>query len=97
MAKQPTPQGISALLKNAGHKRSEGAYNDGYVANKYRDGVAVMYEAGVGHPGGTAAQVREHEMLNAYTETIEAAGFDVQRDQVGYALSLIVSAGEAEQ
>jgi hypothetical protein len=95
MAKQPTPHGISDLLRKAGFERSEGAYNEGFVVNKYQDRVAVIYEQDVSRVGGVAAQVREHEQLAAYTRAIEAAGFKVQQDQVGYALSLIVSAGEA--
>jgi hypothetical protein len=94
MTKQPTAQGISALLRNAGFERSKGAHKEGFVVNTYQDRVAVMYEQDVSAVGGVAAQVREHELLVAYTGVIEAAGFKVQQDQVGYALSLIVSAKE---
>jgi hypothetical protein len=103
MAKQPTPQGISALLKNAGFKRSEAKKSsikgltdesEGFKVRKYRDdSVSVSYRPGMLFRG-TQGQIREHEHLGKYTETIESAGFKVQQDQVGYALSLIVSANE---
>ena len=100
MAKQPTPQGISALLRKAGFTRSETRSgmirglkesSEGYRVSRYRDDqVAVQHRPGFAR--GAAAQVREHEKLNAYAKAIEDAGFGVQRDQVGFSTSLIVTA-----
>lgn len=105
MAKQPTPQGISALLRKAGHKRSQASkshikgmteHSEGYEVYKHPDRDGIVY---VKHrPGilyrGVQAQVREHEKLTAYGESIKSAGFKVQQDQVGSSVSLIVSAAE---
>lgn len=105
MAKPPTPQGISSLLKRAGFARSEKRStrikgwtesSQGYRVTRYReDGVAVHHEPGFAR--GAAAQVREHEKLTAYAKAIEEAGWKVQRDQVGFSTSLIVTAQPAEE
>lgn len=102
-AKQPTPQGISALLKNAGFKRSDAKKSpiksltdelEGFKVRKYRDdSVSVSYRTGPLYRGAQG-QVREAEHLARYAETIQAAGFKVQQDQVGFSTSLIVSANE---
>lgn len=103
MAKQPTAQGISALLRKAGFTPSvfrrsgsgdRSKSTEGYRVGRIEGAVTVRHVFGypVFTPGGVTAQVREHEKLNAYTETIEAAGYAVQRDQVGFGMALIVKA-----
>ena len=95
MAKQPTPQGISALLRKAGFRRStQGSiqWTEGYQVYKHHNvagAVTVQYQPGA-MAGFAAGKARQRERLAAYTETIEAAGFTVDRDQA----ALIVSANE---
>lgn len=99
MAKQPTPQGISALLRKAGFRRStQGSiqWTEGYQVYKNHgasDTVAVQYQAGA-MAGFAAGQARERERFAAYTETIEAAGFTVRQEQTAHHALLIVSANE---
>jgi hypothetical protein len=89
MAKQPTPQGISALLRNA-------SLGD-YVIEEYdhADGMVTVSASPPDYLRGVTAQVYEHTMLNEATQVIESAGFTVQRDQVGFGVALIVGSGEA--
>jgi hypothetical protein len=89
MAKQPTPQGISALLDKT-------CLGD-YVVEDY-DHAAGMVTVRACPPAylrGVTAQVQEHALLNEATQQIEAAGFTVQQDQVGFGVALIVGSGEA--
>jgi hypothetical protein len=90
MATQPTPQDISALLHEAG---LEGYAVDVYMQPR-RVTVAAQPPASL---RGVTAQVREHEMLDAFTEVIAGAGFRVSRDQVGFSVMLIISAHEEER
>jgi hypothetical protein len=99
MAKQPTPQGISALLKNAGFKRSVTSksrirgmseHSAGYEIHKHgSETVEVLYQPGVNRNAAWT-----EEKLVAFTEAIEAGGFSVQRGREGIVSSLIVSANE---
>lgn len=88
MAKQPTPQGISVLL-------SKTCLGD-YVVEEYdhADGMVTVSARPPVYMRGVTAQVQEHTMLNEATQVIEAAGFTVQRDQVGFGVALIVGSGE---
>lgn len=106
MAKHPTPQGISALLRDAGFASAEsrllGAIgrrkaNAGYlVARHGRSGVVVAFQVGPEVSGLNAVSARFEEMLSAYAKVIGASGWRVRRDVPGYTASLIVSANEEE-
>jgi hypothetical protein len=68
-----------------------------YVVEEYdyADGMVTVSARPPEYLRGVTAQVQEHTMLNEATQVIEAAGFTVQRDQVGYGVALIVGSGEA--
>ena len=87
MTKQPTPQGISALLRKAGHKRSVSSksrikgmteHSDGYEVYKHPDFDGVVHvEHHSGVLRGAQAQERRSNKLVAYAESIQASGFAV--------------------
>lgn len=78
--KPPTPQGISALLKRAGFKRSErqiGGFGNGFVAEKIHgrdDAIRVR------HRFWSMRANRDDALphLAAYSVAIEAAGWAVE-------------------
>jgi hypothetical protein len=104
MAKQPTPQGISALLKRAGFERSVTKssrirgfreWTEGFKATKrYPDGVTVEY-----YPNSFRMrdnnEERERAMLDRYRKAIAEAGYAVEDGSTGLATKLIVTAEEA--
>jgi hypothetical protein len=99
--KQPTPQGISALLRKAGFKRSESnstqirGYRNrssGFVASKRGDGeVAVYLETGF-FMIDDAMRRRRAADEGAYADVIEAAGYAVERGGGGMFSPVVVRA-----
>ena len=85
ITKEPTPQGISALLKRAGFERSTSSpsrikgwrnYTAGYQVNaRYPSGAEVTHR--VGFDRGPRADAERARMLAAYAEAIRAAGWHV--------------------
>jgi len=83
--KEPTPQGISALLKRAGFERSTSSpsrikgwrnYSAGYrVEASYPTGAEVTHKTGFDR--SERAQAERDKMLNAYADVIRAAGWHV--------------------
>lgn len=102
MGKQPTPQGVRALLRKAGFASAQprllGAVerlNEGYQVHRHgKDAVVVGFMLGSDSGGAGPASVRFDKMLDSYAEAIEAAGWCVRRGEPGYTASLIVSANE---
>jgi hypothetical protein len=102
MALQPTPQGIRALLRNAGFASAQPRFlgaverlNEGYRVHRHgKDAVVVGFILGRDSTGTSVGGTRFEGMLNAYAEVIEAAGWRVRRDVPGYTASLIVSTNE---
>lgn len=91
--KQPTPQGISALLKRAGHTRAQ-ATGRAWGAAGYQSrqdwtgpGVRVTYH----HPSGRVGPEHVSAMLAKYKTAIRDAGWRVE---TGVGQVLIVSAAE---
>jgi len=79
-SKQPTPQGISALLRKAGHAKAVVKLHGGTagfcVTTDYSTGnVKVEYHA---NTMGSASHSTELN-LSAYAKTIGAAGYDVAK------------------
>lgn len=104
MSKQPTPQGISALLRKAGFSRSETSttavpgwhhYSPGYRVRGNGPGeVHVWHEDGRLRPTDEDRQ-RAAENAGWYAEAIEAAGYAVERrDGLGMFGAMRVTAGE---
>jgi len=101
MGKQPTPQGISALLRKAGFDRSVSSstrirgwreWTEGFKVSRYDAGrVQVEYR-----PSSFRARETSDEqikaMLDRYSEPVEAAGFQVKDDGTGLRMWLMVSA-----
>lgn len=91
--KSPTPQGISALLRKAGHRRSERDNREltlfsGYRVTAYGSGsgrVCVSHQVVVRTP---VEVVKAH--LAKYAETIKAAGWNVEAGEY----ELTVTAGK---
>jgi hypothetical protein len=104
MAKQPTPQGISALLRRSGFERSETKkgrirgfreWTEGFTATKhYPDGVVVEWQ-----PSSLRAHSdndeRQREMLDRYRKVIEDAGYVVADGSTALTAKLLVTAKEA--
>jgi hypothetical protein len=100
-AKHPTPQGISALLRKAGFKRSESnstrirghrSRSSGFVAFKRGDGeVAVYHETGF-FMINDAIRRRRSADEDAYADAIEAAGYAVERGGGGMFGPIMVTA-----
>ena len=103
--KQPTPQGISALLRKAGFAQTCTKCEDGETGfNAYlsarRDGPSVPIVAVTHHDHGqyeTQAAWSKHlhdapEWLSRYAEPVSAAGWDVELRCTGDTPRLIVSA-----
>ena len=96
----PTPQGISALLKRAGFTRSDstggGGAGSGYVVSFERArgknaSVRVRYHSR--SAGWSSSPEYVKAALAGYAETITGAGWTVEAGEYG----LIVTAGKAEQ
>lgn len=88
--KSPTPQGISALLRKAGFKRSEqlrgyGGSGSGFRVSTGRDAGTVQVRHHFWSMGGGDAK----PYLAKYTETIRAAGWNVEAGEY----ELTVTAG----
>lgn len=92
-AKQPTVQGINALLRKAGfeqatvtdNSRYHKAHTEGFRVAKYPGGVIVNHwpdTTGLASARTTAQAEAEHatrrEMITRYAEVIEAAGWSVK-------------------
>ena len=98
ITKEPTPQGISALLKRAGFERSTSSpsrikgwrnYTAGYQVNaRYPSGAEVTHR--VGFDRGPRADAERARMLAAYATVIREAGWHVVTS--GSRPCLIVSA-----
>jgi hypothetical protein len=90
--KAPSTQGISALLKKAGFKRSESHTTavkgwrdrtEGYAVRKgYPEGVSVDHVTS-DFRYTDATRERITRMLGKYTEAIEAAGWHVEETPRG--------------
>ena len=103
MARQPTPQSISALLRKAGFERSVSKptrikgwreWSDGYkVTRRGNCHVQVEYQ-----PSSFRARETPTEQIKAqlgkYREAIQAGGFDVEDGESVLRVFLIVSAPE---
>lgn len=103
MSKQPTPQGISSLLRKAGFSRSESSstavkgwrnYSRGYVVRGSGPGtVTVRHEDGKFRPDDEDHK-RSADMETQYAEAIRVAGYAVEVREGGYFGAMIVTAGE---
>jgi hypothetical protein len=99
--KTPTPQGISALLRKAGFKRSESSTSrvrgfrnrsSGFVVSRRGDGeVAVYHETGF-FMTDDAIEGRRAEQEGRYADVIEAAGYTVERGAGGMFAPVVVRA-----
>lgn len=99
--KQPTPQGISALLRKAGFKRSESSTSRvrgfrnrsaGFVVSRRSDGeVAVYHETGF-FMIDDAIEGRRAEQEGRYADAIEEAGYTVERGAGGMFAPVVVRA-----
>ena len=89
--KQPTPQGISALLRKARHARYRSARNAVYGGYRVTAGTRTG-SVKVGHLAGMAdrSPAAHAAALDAYTRTITGAGWAVERGEY----CLIVTAKE---
>lgn len=103
MGKQPTPQGISALLKRAGFERSVSQssrirgfseYTEGFKASKDYDGGVLVEWRPNSFRARDNNEEREREMLNRYCETIAEAGFAVNYLSTDLRTRLLVEAKE---
>lgn len=103
MATQPTPQGISALLRKAGFDRSVSQpsrirgfreYTEGFKVSKdYDGGVLVEWLPSSFRARGNNEE-RERDMLNRYHKAIEEAGFAVDYLSTALTAKLLVTAAE---
>jgi hypothetical protein len=104
--KQPTPQGISALLRKAGFERSVSnatrvrgfsSRTRGYVVGARTDrSVAVYHEDGNSFMTTDATVERQVREQARYADAIEAAGYAVERGTGGLFGPLIVRAKSEE-
>lgn len=104
MAKQPTPQGISALLRKAGFEKSTTRpgrirgfreWTEGYEVTKYHGGgVSVKWCPHSLRARGNNED-REQEMLDRYRKVIEDAGYAVADGSTALTGKLLVTAKEA--
>ena len=90
-AKQPTPQGISALLKRAGFERSESSatrikgwrnHSEGFTVTGQVLGH-IRVEHKTGYDRGPNAQKRRAEMLSQYGEALFAAAMPLSATSYG--------------
>jgi len=101
MAKNPTPQGISALLRKAGFERSVSSpsrvrglrnHSEGYVVRGVMTGRVHVYHQLSWLRPSDAARQRGREQQDRYADVIEAAGYEVVRGDGGYFGPVIVTA-----
>lgn len=104
-AKPPTAQGVSAVLRKAGHERSEthttavkGWHNhtEGYRVRNWGEGegeVRVEHETSDFSPGVNAASRRDSKLAE-YTEALEAKGWAVRRLETGTPCLLVTMKAE---
>jgi hypothetical protein len=99
MAKQPTPQGISALLRKAGFERSVSLasrirgfreHSEGYRVTAASDGKAEVDF--LASSFRSPDEIRIKAMLARYRAVIEASGYTVAEGGSPFSDSLIVSA-----
>lgn len=101
MTKQPTPQGISALLRKAGFERSVSQstrirgwreYSAGFKVARHGDGtVEVEYRPSSFRARDTSDE-QIKEMLDRYRKAIEEAGYQVTGETVVFRIFLVVTA-----
>lgn len=102
--KPPTPQGISALLRKAGFKRSESSttqikgwrnYSEGFkVARSHGIEPGVRVEHKTGFRRGPETEKRRTAMLTQYAEAIAKAGYCVERDELWPGLNVTAESAE---
>jgi len=100
MSRQPTAQGISALLQKAGFERSvkhatavPGWHSRtcGFVARGSGGTVTVYHEDGK-YNSTEADRRASAELEGRYADAIEAAGYAVERSEGGFFGPLVVRA-----
>lgn len=106
IARQPTPQGISSLLKRAGFERSVSSAtrikgwrnnSEGYRCEKsYGIDGGVLVRHYTGFDRGEAAHARRDEELARYAEAIKAAGWAAYRTETGPDGLLVTANPDAE-
>lgn len=95
-SKNPTPQGISALLKRAGFERaviSIRGGNSGFQVTKCRVRENAVKIRQYFYLGGASDQ-RYREALRGYAKVIEAAGYQTE---VGTYHLIVLAAKEADR
>ena len=93
MTGQPTPQGISALLRKAGHQKYTTI--SGYAVRVRKPGEILVEHYRDLSRSQDASELEE--MLTAYQGVVEQAGFRVARDPHPGCIGIFVTAAEEEE
>lgn len=98
---KPTPQGISALLRRAGHQRAitrtRGRNTEGYrVKRSPHDSDAVLVNWWADSGSMTDERAKHDQTLKGFADVISAAGYraEVRLDRLNRPFNVIVYAKE---